>query len=216
MSTRNTDIEPVLKGIRDMGMDAAGTPEQSFGADLAALAFRRSPAPQMITNDRVILDCNSQFLTLFGYRREELIGELVLKLYPSMSDYYMIGERCRKWVATHTFYEDERFMQHRSGEIFWARAHGVTLTPHRPFELMIWYFERIRSRSSRSTTLTRREREISSHIVNGLTCKESAQRLGISHRTVEVHRSRLMKKLDAKNTADLVSKIIMVENTDGM
>src|SRR5690606_37484782 len=121
-------------------------------------------------------------------------------------------ERCRKWLSTHTSYEDERFMQHRSGEIFWVRARGVTLTPDAPFEFMIWNFEPIHGRSERTTTLTRREREISSHIVNGLTCKESAQRLGISHRTVEVHRSRLMKKLDAKNTADLVSKIILVEN----
>lgn len=48
------------------------------------------------------------------------------------------------------------------------------------------------------------------HIVNGLTCKEVAKKLAISHRTVEVHRARLMKKLQAKNSAELVSKIIFV------
>lgn len=210
------EIDHTLGDFRRSGRTALEQAPRNFATDLAALAFRRSPVAQMITTERIIADCNDPFLALFGFELQDLVGELVLKLYPSMSDYYMIGERCRKWVATHTFYEDERFMQHRSGEIFWARARGVTLTPHQPFELMIWYFERIRSRSARSTTLTRREREISSHIVNGMTCKESAQRLGISHRTVEVHRSRLMKKLDAKNTADLVSKIIMVENVEGM
>ena len=37
-------------------------------------------------------------------------------------------------------------------------------------------------------------------------------RLDISYRTVEVHRARIMRKLDAKNTAELVSKIILVDN----
>lgn len=216
MNVISKEIDSTLGEFRRSGRIALDCAPEGFDGRLAAEAFRKSPAPQMITTERIIADCNDQFLSLFGYKAEELVGELVLKLYPSMSDYYMIGERCRKWVATHSFYEDERFMQHSSGEIFWARARGVTLTPHQPFELMIWYFERIRSRTGRTTILTRREREISSHIVNGLTCKESAQRLGISHRTVEVHRGRLMKKLDAKNTADLVSKIIMVENTDGL
>ena len=48
------------------------------------------------------------------------------------------------------------------------------------------------------------------HIVNGFKSKEIALRLTISHRTVEVHRARLMKKLQAKTVVELVSKIIMV------
>jgi DNA-binding CsgD family transcriptional regulator len=47
-------------------------------------------------------------------------------------------------------------------------------------------------------------------VVNGLTCKEVARKLGISHRTVEVHRARLMKKLQARNSAELVSRIIVL------
>ncbi|MNP54372.1 Tetrathionate response regulatory protein TtrR [compost metagenome] len=61
-----------------------------------------------------------------------------------------------------------------------------------------------------TVNLTPREREISAHIVNGLTCKEIGRKLDISHRTVEVHRARLMKKLQAKNSAELVSKIIVL------
>jgi RNA polymerase sigma factor (sigma-70 family) len=61
-----------------------------------------------------------------------------------------------------------------------------------------------------TVNLTPREREISAHVVNGLTCKEVARKLGISHRTVEVHRARLMKKLQARNSAELVSRIIVL------
>lgn len=151
---------------------------------------------------------------MFGYTVEALTDETILKLYPCRADFHEIGERCLKVLGSTTHYEDERFMQHSNEEIFWTRARGVTLTPEDPFALMIWSFERIHRNLSKSADLTRREREISGYIVNGLTCKETAAALGISHRTVEVHRGRLMKKLAAKNTAELVSKIILVTNQD--
>jgi|SRR5690625_658386 len=179
-------------------------------SDLERLAFMESPAPQLVASERRIKECNKAFAALFGYEREELIGEAILRLYPSSADYYQIGERCLKALETNIHYEDERFMQHKNKEIFWARARGVTLTPEAPFRLMIWSFERIRHNLHKTTKLTPREQEISTYIVNGMTCKETAQELGISHRTVEIHRARLMKKLKAKNTAELVSKIIMV------
>jgi len=180
---------------------------------LDSLTFEESPAAQIITNDRRILRCNKAFATLFGYSVEELENQLILKLYPTSADYHQIGERCLNALQASTRYEDERFMQHKSGQIFWARARGVTLTPDQPFKLMVWSFDRIRHNETKTTELTPREQEISGFIVNGLTCKETAAALGISHRTVEVHRARVMKKLGAKNTAELVSKIVMITNT---
>lgn len=180
--------------------------------DLERLAFQVSPAPQVITGNRRMLDLNVAFLDLFGFLREDLIGELILKLYPSQADYQAIGERSLSWLrhSKNGAYSDERFMQHRNGEVFWARANGFTLTPEDPFALMVWHFERMDRPFRATVNLTPREREISAHIVNGLTCKEIGRKLAISHRTVEVHRARLMKKLQAKNSAELVSKIIVL------
>jgi len=180
--------------------------------DLERLAFRVSPAPQVITGHRRMLDFNEAFLTLFGYQREDLAEQLILKLYPSHADYQAIGDRSLSWLrhARNGAYSDERFMQHQSGEVFWARANGYTLTPDDPFQLMVWHFERMDRVFNPTVNLTPREREISAHVVNGLSCKEIARKLSISHRTVEVHRSRLMKKLQAKNSAELVSKIIVL------
>lgn len=62
---------------------------------------------------------------------------------------------------------------------------------------------------SRVDRLTQREREIANHIVNGRSCKEIGQLLGISHRTVEAHRAAVMRKVNARNTADLVSKVTL-------
>jgi len=188
--------------------------DELSGPDLDGLAFGESPAPQIITRYRRILRCNKAFATLFGYTVEELEGELILKLYPCSADYFAIGDRCLKALERTSSYEDERFMQHRNRQIFWARARGITLTPEDPFKLMVWNFDRIRHNEIKTAELTPREREISGYIVNGLTCKETAVVLGISHRTVEVHRARAMKKLGVKNAAELVSKIVMVTNTD--
>ena len=52
--------------------------------------------------------------------------------------------------------------------------------------------------------LTRREREVLELAGKGLHAKEIAQRLGISPRTVEVHKASLMDKLGARNVAELV------------
>lgn len=55
-----------------------------------------------------------------------------------------------------------------------------------------------------SERLTQREREVLAEITGGASNKEAGRRLGISPRTIEVHRASIMDKLGAKNTADLV------------
>jgi FixJ family two-component response regulator len=52
--------------------------------------------------------------------------------------------------------------------------------------------------------LTSREREVLEHAARGLHAKEIAVALGISPRTVEVHKTRIMEKLDVRNVAELV------------
>jgi FixJ family two-component response regulator len=59
-------------------------------------------------------------------------------------------------------------------------------------------------------SLTPREREVLAQIAAGASNKEAGRHLGISPRTIEVHRARIMEKLGAKNAADLV-RIVMSE-----
>lgn len=58
------------------------------------------------------------------------------------------------------------------------------------------------------TQLTPREREVLELISNGQSNKEAGRELGISPRTIEVHRARVMDKLGAKNTADLMRIVL--------
>ncbi|MEM8701483.1 MAG: response regulator [Pseudomonadota bacterium] len=62
--------------------------------------------------------------------------------------------------------------------------------------------------------LTRRELEVLKEITDGASNKEAGRTLGISPRTVEVHRARIMEKLSARNAADLV-RIVLGHPTGG-
>ena len=56
----------------------------------------------------------------------------------------------------------------------------------------------------RLQTLTSREREVLDLVLKGQSCKVIAQKLGISHRTVERHRSRLLEKLGVASVTELL------------
>jgi FixJ family two-component response regulator len=58
--------------------------------------------------------------------------------------------------------------------------------------------------AGRLQRLTQREREVMAQVVAGRHNREIAADLGISPRTVEVYKSRLMDKLDVRRVADLV------------
>jgi len=63
-----------------------------------------------------------------------------------------------------------------------------------------------------STSLTPREHEVLAQIVECASNKEAAVKLGISRRTVEIHRAHIMQKLGAKNSVDLMR--IVFRKTD--
>lgn len=57
-------------------------------------------------------------------------------------------------------------------------------------------------------SLTGREREVVAGLVRGLTNKQIGQELGISHRTVEIHRARAMRKLGTPTLAALLAAVL--------
>lgn len=56
--------------------------------------------------------------------------------------------------------------------------------------------------------LTRRERQVLQLIAKGASNKEAGRELGISPRTIEAHRARVMEKLGARNAADLIRIVL--------
>ena len=56
----------------------------------------------------------------------------------------------------------------------------------------------------RKATLTERESQVLAHLADGLSNKDIGQTLGISPRTVEIHRANVMSKMRAESLSDLV------------
>jgi len=59
----------------------------------------------------------------------------------------------------------------------------------------------------RCERLTRREREVMNLLIRGETNRKLAERMGLSSRTVEIHRSKIMRKLEAASLPDLVRMV---------
>jgi FixJ family two-component response regulator len=59
--------------------------------------------------------------------------------------------------------------------------------------------------------LTRREREVLEQFISGASNKEAGRHLGISPRTIEDHRANIMKKLGARNAADLIRMVLTAQ-----
>jgi FixJ family two-component response regulator len=64
-----------------------------------------------------------------------------------------------------------------------------------------------RALTDRMTSLTLRERQVLSGVVEGLLNKQIANRLGIVEKTVKVHRAHAISKLGARSTAELVRMV---------
>jgi len=62
-------------------------------------------------------------------------------------------------------------------------------------------------------SLSDREKEVMRHIIDGMTSKRIAALLGISHRTVELHRAHITNKMESESLADMVRKHDICQNT---
>jgi DNA-binding CsgD family transcriptional regulator len=60
--------------------------------------------------------------------------------------------------------------------------------------------------------LTPREREIAALLVEGKTSKLIARQVGLSPRTVEMHRAKLMRKFAASTSSELVHRLVGISN----
>ncbi|MFA7282166.1 MAG: response regulator [Sterolibacterium sp.] len=74
--------------------------------------------------------------------------------------------------------------------------------------------KRLDDYSTKLATLTLREQQILERVVDGQSNKLIARELGISYKTVEAHRSRLMRKMGAASFAELLQQVLKHAQAD--
>jgi PAS domain S-box-containing protein len=176
-------------------------------------AFELAPIGLVLSRQRLMIDCNAELLAMFRATREQLIGQSFEILYPTPDEFHRTGQRISAQLDAQGRYADERVMKRLgkvdgSGELFWCHVSGRALQPGDPHAAGIWAFEDLSARRVLTLDLTAREREIAALLIDGLTSKLIGKRLGISPRTVDVYRARLMRKTGAASTPDLVHRLL--------
>ena len=172
-------------------------------------AFDLAPIGLALSRQRLMTDCNRELLAMFGAQRDQLVGQSFEILYPSSDEFERTGQRIAAQLDRQGRYADERVMKRLSdGALFWCHVSGRALEPADPHAAGIWAFEDLSSRRVLKLELTAREREIAALLIDGLTSKLMGKRLGISPRTVDVYRARLMRKTGAATTPELVNKLL--------
>ncbi|MCG7622389.1 MULTISPECIES: PAS and helix-turn-helix domain-containing protein [unclassified Epibacterium] len=170
-------------------------------------AFEFAPVGLAVLEHRVIKRCNLQFAETFGGDPAELCDLPIAALYPSPEDYHRIGELLQMPEAQSGVYNDERIMRRCCGALFWCRVRGrSTSRSDQPFQTGVWSFADL-SEERPVVSLTPRERDVAILTCRGLSAKEIGLKLGLSYRTVETHRARLLDKFGARKLPELVAKL---------
>lgn len=170
--------------------------------------FQHAPVGMCVSRNRTIESCNDALVQMFGYRAEALVGQSFQVLYPSHDEFERTGARIIPIMNAKQFYSDERIMRRANGELFWCHVSGRGLQPNDPHAFGIWTFDDLSEKRPVTAELTPREREIAAMLVGGKTSKGIAREVGLSPRTVEMHRARLMRKFSASTASELVKRLL--------
>lgn len=147
---------------------------------------------------------------MFGYTTKELVGQSFRVLYPTIDEFERTGARIVPIMSAKGHYSDERIMKRADGELFWCHVSGRALIHNDPHAIGIWTFEDLSAKRPVTAELTPREREIAALLVEGKTSKLIARQIGLSPRTVEMHRAKLMRKFAAATSGELVHRLVGV------
>ena len=173
--------------------------------DLARLAFDAAPVGIVLTEHRVIGACNDSFCTLSGYPRAALIGQSFRLFYDSAAEFDRVRDIGLGALALSGAYADERLLRRADGGRLWCRFRARTLTPEAPLARMVLSFAPMDAPAG--PPLTPRERDVLAGLAQGQSSKQIARGLGLSPRTVEDVRARLLRKFDVRNATALLARI---------
>ena len=143
------------------------------------------------------------------HRAALLIGQSFQVLYPSADEYraprraHGAHPQCQGPLRRRPHHEARA-----TARCFWCHVTGRALNREAPHEAGIWTFEDLSARRPVKAELTAREREVAAPAARRPDLQGDRQGAGISHRTVEIYRARLMRKYKASTTADLVHKLM--------
>jgi len=198
----------------------ASVPELSLHDNRLIRLVTDSPIASVISDPRLpdnpIIACNDAFSTLTGYPADEVLGRNCRFLSGPGTEPWL-SEEIRRGVREHRPVLVEILNYKRSGEPF---RNAVLVAPIYDEEDMLAYFlgsqveidaeaatptsmRRIRA-AQMVKALSPRQGQVLKLVARGLLNKQIAGELGLSEKTIKMHRGILMDRLGLRTTADLI------------
>ena len=175
-----------------------------------SIAFDAAPIGIVMTEHRIVRTCNRKFCQMSGFDRDDLVGRSFRPLLYDDAEYERVRDIGFKALSAGNSYSDMRLLRHKDTTLLWCRFRAETLTPDDPLAQIVFTYAPVGERSDRPT-LSPRERDVVLGLHAGKTSKSIAQDLGLSPRTVEDVRARLLKKFHAKTSTEMLRKFTNVE-----
>ena len=180
-------------------------------ASLESLAFENAPIGLVMTEERIIAACNQTFCKISQFDKNELIGQSFRMFYANDQEFVSKRNIGIKALQLDGSYTDQRLLNCKDGSVKWCRFRAQTLTPDKPLTRIVLSYAVISKPYTHPKLLTSRQRDVVSGLIRGLTSKEIATELGLSVRTIEDVRYRLLKKYDVKTSNELLWQFVNTE-----
>jgi len=184
--------------------------------------IENSPIAAVVSNPRLpdnpIVECNQPFLDLTGYARDEVIGRNCRFLRGPETEPWLI-DKMREGIRAPRPVLVEIVNYRKNGTAF---RNAVMIVPLFDEDGVLQYFlgsqvevakgdgyangsaECLSSSKGKVEVLTARQREILIQMAEGKLNKQIAFDLGLSERTVKMHRAALFRALGVKTSADAI------------
>ena len=185
-------IKAILQG--EPGIEVLG--EARNGREAVEMALRLRPAVALM--DMEMPELNGLEATRRIRRADSGVHVLMLTMYAEED----LVARCMEAGAAGYMLKDMPTSQLVFAIEAVSRG-GKYISPQALKGMVEHYMERSAQKGTQYDSLTDREREIVKLLAEGLSGKQVAARLNLSTKTVDVHKTNLMRKLDVHGRAEL-------------
>jgi PAS domain S-box-containing protein len=172
-----------------------------------ATVFKYVPIAICISDEQTVKLCNPAASHLFGYTAETLIDMPIAMLWPSLVSHKWMPEKILGVIADSGCYTDVRTLKQANTDLFWCHISGTQYDECRDAMRYIWTFVKAEPTPQLVDALSPRERQIATALILGKTSKAIAQDVGLSIRTIEYYRERLMRRLGVANYKELICRL---------
>lgn len=188
------DDEESVRHSCNFLISSLGLPTQVWSSALTFLQQVDIYYPAVIVSDLMMPAMSGQALQAHLNQQDSPIALIALTGQGEIAD---AVNMLKQGAAD---YLEKPINSHRLQEAL-ARAQALTLKRAELYSIKKLYAQ-----------LTEKEKQVAHELMQGNLNKNIADHLDISVRTVEVHRSQVMKKMQAQHVSELIQKLVMLDS----